>query len=109
ERFNAVARERLTRDDLVPRLRTDLEIALDEADEQLERSLRHLEPFGVGNPGPVLVSRRVRVASGPRRIGTDGLKVALSTSRGPMDAVGWGLASRSSALSAGIEVDIAYR
>lgn len=109
ERFNAIARERLTSDDLVPRLRTDLEIALDDADEQLERSLRHLEPFGVGNPGPVLVSRRVRVASAPRKIGTDGVKVALATARGPMDAVGWGLASRSGALVAGTEVDIAYR
>lgn len=109
ERFNAVARERLTVDDLVPRLRTDLDLPLEEADEAFERALRHLEPFGVGNPGPVLVARGVRVGAPPRRIGTDGLKLSLETGRGTMDGVGWGLASRAAELRAGASVDIAYR
>lgn len=109
ERFNAVARARLTADDLVPRLRTDLELPLEEADETLERALRHLEPFGVGNPGPVFVARGVRVAGTPRRIGTDGVKVALRTPRGPMDAVGWGLAARAGEIAPGGALDIAYR
>jgi len=108
-RFNALARERLTADDLVPRLRTDLELSLDDADEAFERALRHLEPFGVGNPGPVLVARDVVVAAAPRRIGSDGLKVSLATARGPMDGVGWGLAPRAGELTAGTRVDIAYR
>lgn len=109
ERFNAVARERLTADDLVPRLRTDLELPLDEADEALERAMRHLEPFGVGNPGPVFVARGVRIGAPVRRIGTDGVKLALTTARGPMDAVGWGLAARAGELTRGAVVDIAYR
>jgi len=109
ERFNAIARERLTAEDLVPRLRTDLDLPLDEADEAFERALRHLEPFGVGNPGPVLVARDVEVSTPPRRIGTDGIKVALQTGRGPMDGVGWGLAPRAAELRAGARVDIAYR
>jgi single-stranded-DNA-specific exonuclease len=109
ERFNAIARARLTADDLVPRLRTDLDLPLDEADEAFERALRHLEPFGVGNPGPVLVARDVEVTATPRRIGTDGIKVALQTGRGSMDGVGWGLAPRAAELRAGTRVDIAYR
>ncbi len=113
ERFNAVARERLTADDLVPELRTDLELPLEEADEAFERAMRHLEPFGVGNPGPVLVARGVRLAGNARRIGTDGLKVALRTARGPMDAVGWGLAPRAGELADAITgagaLDIAFR
>lgn len=108
-RFNDIARAQLTADDLVPRLRTDLELPLDEADELLERSLRHLEPFGVGNPGPVLVSRHVHVAGGVRKIGSDGLKFSLATARGSIDAVAWGMASRSGALGAGAEIDIAYK
>ncbi|MBX7119440.1 MAG: single-stranded-DNA-specific exonuclease RecJ [Gemmatimonadaceae bacterium] len=109
ERFDAVAHERLTREDLVPRLRTDLELGLDEADEAFERSLRHLEPFGVGNPGPVLVARDVRVVGSPRRVGADGLKLALETGRGTMDGLGWGLAARAGELRAGARVDLAYR
>jgi single-stranded-DNA-specific exonuclease len=109
ERFNAIARELLTADDLVPRLRTDLELPLDDADEAFERALRYLEPFGVGNPGPVLVARDVRIVTAPRKIGTDGLKLALETSRGPLDSVGWGLASRAGELRPGALVDLAYR
>lgn len=108
-RFNAVARATLTPEDLVPRLRTDLELPLDEADADFERALRHLEPFGVGNPGPVLVSRGVRVVGTPRKIGTDGLKVSLETSRGPLDGVAWGMAARAGELRAGERVDLAYR
>jgi single-stranded-DNA-specific exonuclease len=109
QRFNDLARAQLTAADLVPQLRTDLELPLDEADELFERSLRHLEPFGVGNPGPVFVSRHVRVVGSVRRVGTDGLKFALATSRGTLDALAWGMASRSGALSAGTEIDIAYK
>lgn len=109
ERFNAIARERLTADDLVPQLRTDLELPLDAADEALERALRHLEPFGVGNPGPVFVARGVRVASPPRRIGTDGLKCTLAGDRVRLDAVGWGLGGRMAELMPGASVDVAYR
>ena len=108
-RFNEIARELLTREDLVPRLRTDLELPLDEADEAFERALRHMEPFGVGNPGPVMIARGVRVASGVRKIGTDGVKVALETARGPLDSVGWGLAGRAGELRAGVTLDVAYR
>ena len=108
-RFNEIARELLTREDLVPRLRTDLELPLDEADEAFERALRHMEPFGVGNPGPVMIARGVRVASGVRKIGTDGVKVALETARGPLDSVGWGLAARAGELRAGVTLDVAYR
>ncbi len=55
----------------------------------------------MGNPGPVLIARGVRVGRGARKIGTDGLKVALETARGPLDSVGWGMAARAGELRAG--------
>jgi single-stranded-DNA-specific exonuclease len=108
-RFNAVARERLTRDDLVREIRLDLELPLVEATEELEKLLRHLEPFGIGNPGPLFAARRVRVASPPRTIGTDGVKVSIEAGAAPIEAVGWGLAARAGELAVGATVDIAYR
>ena len=108
-RFNAVARASLTPEDLVPRLRTDLELPIDEADEAFERALRHLEPFGVGNPGPVLVSRGVQVAGSARKLGGEHLKVPLATARGTLDGVGWGLGARAGELKAGTVVDVAYK
>ena len=109
ERFNAVARERLTADDLVREIRLDLELPLAEATDGLEKLLRHLEPFGVGNPGPLFAARRVRVASPPRMIGTDGVKLSVEQGTPPIEAVGWGMAARASEVAVGAIVDIAYR
>jgi single-stranded-DNA-specific exonuclease len=108
ERFNAQVRSRLTAEDLVPTLRTDLELPIDAINETLERGLRHLEPFGVGNPGPIFVSREVKVAQGPRRIGTEGMKLGLETPSGSLEAICWD-GARAKGLAVGAKVDIAYK
>jgi single-stranded-DNA-specific exonuclease len=114
-RFDEVACERLTDDDLVPELRVDLEIALGDASEELLKLLTHLEPHGVGNPGPVLMSRGVSVLGTPRRIGSDGVRMQLTdftpgdAGSSPLDAIGWGLAHRMAELRSGRTMDIAFR
>ncbi len=112
ERFNSIARARLTRDDLVRELRLDLELPLADATEDLEKLLRHLEPFGIGNPGPMFAARGVRISAPPRVIGTDGIKVVVEGMEGgaaPIEAVGWGMAARAGELAVGASVDIAYK
>jgi single-stranded-DNA-specific exonuclease len=108
-RFNDIAAAKLTHDDLVPELRVDLELALDDANDELEALLRHLEPCGVGNPSPLLVSRGVTVAAPPRVVGKDGLKVALHGGARELVALGWGMAARARELEAGATIDVAYR
>ena len=100
---------RLKPDDLVRELRVDLELPLAEATEDLEKLLRHLEPFGVGNPGPLFVARDVRLASNATKIGANGVKFAVEAPQGTIEAVGWGLSERSGELRAGATVDIAYK
>lgn len=109
ERFNEVARARLSADDLVRELRIDLELPLADATDELERLLRHLEPFGMGNPGPMFAAHRVRVATGATRIGADGVKFRIETGDGNIEAVGWGLAHRTSELQPGAVIDVAYK
>ena len=109
ERFNAVARERLTVDDLVPELKVDLELPLDDITDDLESLLRHFEPFGMGNPAPVFMARGVRLAGPPRLAGPDGLKLRLVTARGELEAIGWGMGALAPSLSPAAPVDIAYR
>ena len=109
ERFNEVALERLEPADLVRELRVDLELPLGEATDDLEKLLRHLEPFGVGNPGPLFVARGVRLMSNAARIGANGVKFAVEAPQGALEAVGWGVAERSSELRAGAMLDIAYK
>jgi len=107
-RFNSVAASRLTEDDLVPELRVDLELPLSEANSELETLLRYIEPCGVGNPSPLLVSRGLVVASPPRVVGKDGLKVAFSAEGRTLVMVGWGMGPRARELDVGMRVDVAY-
>lgn len=109
ERFNAVARERLTTDDLVPRVRVDIELPLEDVTTDLEGLLRHFEPFGVGNPAPVLSSRGVRLGTTPRVIGQGGLKLQLAKTGGTLEAIGWGMGDLARELSPASPIDVAYR
>ena len=110
ERFNQVALDRLKPEDLVRELRVDLELPLAEATDDLEKLLRHLEPFGIGNPGPLFVARDVTISTNATKIGANGVKFAVE---GPLNSsievVGWGLSERSAELRAGASVDIAYK
>ena len=108
-RFNQVARSLLTPDDLVPEIRVDLEVNVDGIDQRLESLFRHFEPFGIGNPSPVLLARNVTIAKPPRVIGRDGLKLVLDTGTGSLEAVGWGFAPRAAEFQPGTKVDIAFR
>lgn len=109
ERFNSVARERLTDEDLLRVVRIDLELPIADATADLERILRHFEPFGIGNPGPTFAARRVRIAGAATRIGADGLKCMVDAPGGAIEAVGWGLGHRAGELGRDAVVDLAYK
>jgi single-stranded-DNA-specific exonuclease len=108
-RFNEVARSLLSLDDLVPEIRVDLEVSFDGLNDRLESLFRHFEPFGMGNPSPVLLSRNVTLTKEPRTIGRDGLKLCLDAGTGSIEAIGWGMAHRAAEFQAGAKVDIAFR
>jgi len=108
-RFNDVARSKLRREDLQPELRIDAEIPIDEVNDDLEAVLRHFEPFGVGNPTPVFVSRNVRLSMAPRIVGTDGLKLRIATATRDRDALGWGMGDLAADITPDTSIDLAYR
>ena len=109
QRFNDVARSKLNREDLQPELRIDAEISMDDVTDELEGVLRHFEPFGVGNPTPVFVSRGVRLSMAPRIVGTDGLKLRIATATGDRDALGWGMGDLAMEITPETVIDLAYR
>jgi single-stranded-DNA-specific exonuclease len=108
-RFNQVARSMLKPEDLIPEIKIDLEIGIDGANEELERLLRHFEPFGMGNPSPVLVARGVHLVAPPKLIGRDGLKLRLTAGQGELEAIGWGFADRIAEFDTNTPVDVAFR
>ncbi len=109
ERFDEVARARLTPEDLIPELRVDLDVEIESVGEELEGLVRHFEPFGIGNPSPMFRTTGVRLASPPRKVGGDGLKLSIDAAQGALEAIGWGLASLAPSLSVLRPVDLAYR
>ena len=110
ERFNCVARQQLTADDLVPEQRIDLEVSADDLTDDLEKMLQYFEPHGLGNPTPTLALRGARIDSPPKRIGTtDGVRTAVSCDRGAITAIGWRLGDRARLLDPAQPVDIAFR
>jgi single-stranded-DNA-specific exonuclease len=109
DQFDAVARARLSEADLVPELRIDLEIPMSQIGADLDKLIRHFEPFGVGNPAPVFRTSGARLAAAPRRIGTDGLRLSIENGTSALEAVGWGLAPRASSLDVARPIDLAFR
>jgi single-stranded-DNA-specific exonuclease len=107
ERFAAVARQHLNASDLGPRQRVDLVIDLADATDALERLCRHLEPCGMGNPGPVFGVRNVRV-EGTRVVGNGHVKTVLSAAGGRLEAIGFRWADRLPEMGSHA-VDVAFK
>lgn len=107
--FNETARARLSADDLVPTQRIDAVIGLEAVDGELVRLLRHLEPCGPGNPGPVFGLRRGQVL-GARTVGRNHLRCTLCDASGTrLAAIGFGWADRADPAWFDGPVDAAFR
>ena len=81
KRLAAIAGETLPRGDLQPVLNIDVEVGLNELDDGLRDWLSQLEPFGIGNPRPVFITRRARVLE-DQRVGAGGRHVRLKVAQG---------------------------
>ncbi len=62
-RFAEVCGRTLEPGSLGPEQRVDLEVELDQVTDELERLCRHLEPCGMGNPGPVFLVRGAKLVN----------------------------------------------
>ncbi|MBI3081616.1 MAG: single-stranded-DNA-specific exonuclease RecJ [Gemmatimonadetes bacterium] len=106
--FNAVAREALDPDDLVPSQRIDRLVVLDQLDLRLERLLQALEPCGPGSPAPVFGAAGVR-ARDPKVVGTNPLRFVLDDGTSRLPAIGFDWADRVEGDWAAGPVDVAFR
>lgn len=91
-KFAMVASERLKPDDLIPTVRADDEINLDDMDIELIRQIESLAPFGMGNRRPAFVARNVQPFGDLIRMGKnkDHIKFEIRNKNGVrMEAVGF--------------------
>jgi single-stranded-DNA-specific exonuclease len=94
QRLTAIANDRLSPDDLVPRLRIDAPLGLREISGAVIEGLSRLGPFGAANPKPVFRAAPVDLVSPPRRLKDRHLALLLRQSGRSFRAMAWRAADR---------------
>jgi single-stranded-DNA-specific exonuclease len=107
--LNRVAREQLTEADCIPLLAIDAEVRLEEIDDTLLEFIAQLEPFGEGNPQPVLLARGVEVVGVPTVVGRERQHLRLTLRQGGMilPSIGFALGGRLTQAKTGV-LDIVF-
>lgn len=95
-KLNAIAKDRLSREQLLPPLRLDAAVSPRELTLDRLIELRSLEPLGQGNPSVQLVVHDVRLRRQPVRLGRDRkhLKFWVTDGDGSLEAIWWGGADK---------------
>jgi single-stranded-DNA-specific exonuclease len=106
EAFEGVAREWLQPEDLFPCLEVDAELRLSDISLSLIRQLECLKPFGVGNPEPLFMTRRVEVCE--RKGFPAGARFRFRQDDRIIGGVAFGIAE-DSPCAVGATIDISYR
>ena len=106
-RLEALAEERLTPEDRIPRKKADVPCTADELTLEAAEQLAKLEPFGQDNPAPTFVLRDAVVRSA-RAVGADGkhLKLTLQQNGHTLEAIGFDMGGLLPWLAPGVSVDL---
>jgi len=104
--------EELIREDLLQRkLKIDMEISFNSISSELFNELEKFAPFGMGNPQPVFLSRRVLVRE-KRMLGKENKHLRFILQGGEvgkvLEAVAFGMGERSGEIKEEDYVDIVY-
>jgi single-stranded-DNA-specific exonuclease len=94
-------------EDFTPSLTIDAYIALGDVKQGLVKELGMLEPFGYGNPQPVLGTRGLEVEN-PRVVGKNHLKMRLRSRSASVDAIGFNMGDLCPMVERAPLVDAAY-
>ena len=108
ESINRFAKDNLPDDGLLPSLDIDAQIPLSILNMDLVLKLEALEPFGAGNPYPVLCSSNVKVKTKPIIVGKDTIKFWVTDGSLTCCVVGFGMGSIFDAVSGADNLNIAY-
>ncbi|NWF98668.1 MAG: single-stranded-DNA-specific exonuclease RecJ [Nitrospirae bacterium] len=108
EIINRIAFEKLNENDFSPVLQIDAEAKLSDLGFNIIRDIELLEPFGCGNPEPVIGSRNLDVLY-PRIIKDSHIKMKLRQNGQSIDAVGFDMALDYGQLLDFPKIDAAYR
>jgi single-stranded-DNA-specific exonuclease len=107
--------ERHCSETLPPELRRkvhqiDAEVHLGELTPRVVEAIESLEPYGIGNPRPLLMSSDVRVVGDPRVVGDkkNHLQLKFAQGNAVVKAIYWNGAGKAPDLAAGAKLAVAF-
>ncbi len=108
--FDGHCRSSLTPDQLQKALNIDAEVPLGALTLRVVESIEALEPFGLGNPKPVLAASRVRVVGEPKFVGDRKQHLQVKFGQGDVafKAIAFNMAERGKTLQAGMLCSVAF-
>ncbi len=89
--FEEIASKKLSLDILIPKLKIDGYIVLDDINDEIIRMLKYLEPYVPVNEKPLFASRNLQVVGEPRVLNNNHLKFRVRDQYIVFDAIGFGL------------------
>jgi len=107
-RFNEAVRRRLTEEDLEPKVVVDAILEPGEVHLGLARDVARMEPFGQGNPRPIMALRNVEIAGARRVGGGKHLKMALRLGGREVEAVWFDRGEMASKVGQLSRVDLCF-
>ena len=107
ERINKIVKETLTESDFVPSLEIDADANLSHINFNFIKELQLLEPFGFGNPEPLLGSKGLEVLY-PKVVGNNHLKMKLRQRSQSLDAIGFNMGAFFDRLEVSTMIDAVF-
>ena len=110
DRFDSHCRGALSAEQLQKTLNIDAEVLLGQLTPAVIDEIERLEPYGVGNPRPLLVANGVRVVGEPRVVGPrqNHLQIRLAQGAASVKAIAWNMADRVKKLAPGTLCSVAF-
>ena len=110
QRFEAYVAAHIQSNQLQPTLDIEAELQLGDITKSFYNVLRHLEPFGPGNPRPLFVSRRLINHRDTRAVGKERehLRLDVTDRMNAITGIAFGRADMAEYIQNGNAVDICY-
>lgn len=110
KRINEYAKENLTEDAMIPRVKIDAVIKAENLSMATAKTLAVLEPFGMGNETPVFALMGAQVVS-VSGVGADKkhIRMFIDKDGTRVNCIGFGLGEYTNIVTPGLRVDIAFK
>ena len=105
--INRIADETLTEKDFISSIEIDADVDFSDINFNLTTEIGMLEPFGSGNPEPLLGSKRLEVLY-PKIVGNNHLRMKLRQKNQSLDAIGFDMAVFFDSLENSTTVDAVF-